>query len=272
MPLLAPDYLRRVTGVDKGVLLYLVPLNSIMEQQARDFSAKMSGVGTLSVGGKATKSTGEAFSSDSEHEEDREGRGEKSDEEEMPKKKARKAEEEPTGEASFGMEELQGSQIKVIIAHAESFHTTKGREILSDLAVNKRILGVVVDEAHKFLHWASFRPKMGTIFLFLLCKSGKAPVVLLTAILTPDEVKLTAKKWLLKNPLVLKSCPVLPQHILLSFLHPPSKNRGGVSISTSPQTVIFSSTIMYYYLTIKKTFSFFFSFFFFSVTIFSPTF
>ena len=70
--------------MDKGVLLYLVPLNSIMEQQARDFSTKMSGVGTLSVGGKATKSTGEAFSSVSEQEEDREGRGEKSDEEEMP--------------------------------------------------------------------------------------------------------------------------------------------------------------------------------------------
>ena len=182
--------------VPTGVILYLVPLNSIIEQQARVFSSKMTGVGVLSAGGSATEAVAVTSSDESEEEE-----GEIGDIEE-PRKKRPRAEKEPQGDANFGIEEIEQGNIKIIIAHAESLHTTTGRQIIAHLATNKLILGTIVDEAHKFLHWVNFRPKMGTIVPFLLGKSNKAPVVLLTATLTAAEVKQVTKKWLLKNPLI----------------------------------------------------------------------
>ncbi len=145
-------------------MLYIVPLNTLMKMQTaaiKDFI----GVGYITVGGEAKTAAAAGDSSEDESVEE----GDETEKEEMD------------ADVSFGVEDLKYGGIKLIICHAESLHTKSGGAILEYLSTNGLILSIIIDEAHKFLHWKEIRPQMYSIVPFLRHKAPNVSVVLLTA-------------------------------------------------------------------------------------------
>ena len=152
IPILAPDLLREERGVTTGVILYILPLNTLLKLQTSTM-AKYTSVGYLTITGKAKKvSEGEeGWSSDSDQE--------RSD----------------NAESTFSIEDLKKGNIKMIVCPPESIHTEEGKKIFSFLFKNNLILATIIDEVQKFIHWRFIRPVMFDIIPFILSKSKSNP-------------------------------------------------------------------------------------------------
>ena len=204
IPILAPDLLREERGVSTGVLLYILPLNTLLKLQTSTM-AKYTSVGYLTITGKSKKvpEGEEDWSSDTEQDED------------------------DSAESTFSIDDLKNGNIKIVVCPPESIHTEEGKKIFSFLFKKNLILATIVDEVQKFIHWRYIRPVMFDIIPFILAKSksNPFPFALLSATVVPEEVKLASKAWCLKRPLVLKASPVQEQqHLILSFKRPPTAN------------------------------------------------
>ena len=66
---------------------------------------------------------------------------------------------------------------------------------------------------------------MFDIVPFMMGKAPDAPLVMMSATLTPREVSLLTREWSLQAPSTIRTCPVQQQHTLINILRPPSRNK-----------------------------------------------
>jgi superfamily II DNA helicase RecQ len=131
------------------------------------------------------------------------------------------------GEFSVDVDEILTGEYPVIIGHAESWESKAGKKLVKKLRDESMIGLLAFDEVHYNVIWGldssqgkGFRPYMGTGPVSLKAKARKIPAVYMTATLTKAEVDLMIDKFLIRNYVVIASCPVLPNHLFISVKRP----------------------------------------------------
>ena len=100
-----------------------------------------------------------------------------------------------SGELSVHMSDLITGRVRLLIAHAESFVTPKGKLILEQLEEEEVLIFVCLDECDKFTsgQWGGvhFRDEMRSIpsSIRAKCADPSSPCLAMTATLTPMEEK-----------------------------------------------------------------------------------
>jgi superfamily II DNA helicase RecQ len=174
----------------KGLLLLSLPVNEVMKEKNRDTMMKSVFV---DMAGHAVADEGEAAD----------------------------------GEFSVGLDEILTGEYPVIIGHAESWESKAGKKLVKKLR-DERMIGLLAfDEVHYNIIWGldssqgkGFRPYMGTGPVSLKAKARKVPAIYMTATLTKAEVELMVVEFLIKNYVIIASCPVLPNHLFASVKRP----------------------------------------------------
>ena len=117
--------LRLKRGIHRGVVLHLLPLNEIIKEKSQNALLK---TGSIMMSGKSTVIVD-------------------------------KEDGEQECESDFDETDIESGDIQVIVAHAESFFSQKGAQILKCLIRKNLLLAVVCDEFHKVVHWSGIVDK-----------------------------------------------------------------------------------------------------------------
>ena len=116
-----------------------------------------------------------------------------------------------TGEP-LSVAEATSGKYRILFMHPEASITDSGQRLLREMSSKEVIHGLFVDEVHQGLegHWASIRPGLLRNILAVKIHMVKhAPICILTATITPDELS-TVKKLMgrRKAPLLVADGPI----------------------------------------------------------------
>ena len=202
--------LRKLDSKPNGVVLHLVPYNSIIKDKVTN---PWLPTGYIMMGGATGGEEGV-----------NEGRA---------------AEDRDEGDmvtSNFTVQDLQEGKLCVIVCHPESLLSKKGDEILKYLLRNDLLLSVMVDEFHKVIYWGcteeeltgkqkeafsvAFRPGMKKVVRKLKSLTKNIPFVFETATLMEKEIEFARKTFNIKNPCIIKTSPIQQQHCYLNLRRP----------------------------------------------------
>ena len=193
--------LRKLHDKPAGVVLHLVPYNSIIMDKVKN---PWLPTGFIMMGGK----TGTEEAGD----------------------------EEGDVKSNFTLQDLEEGKLSVLVCHPESLLSKQGEEILKCLLRSKLLLAVIVDEFHKVLFWgcseaeltgrqkdefcATFRPGMKKVVRKLKSLASKVPFVFETATIMKSEIELAKKTFSIKSPVIIRSSPIQQQHCYINLRRP----------------------------------------------------
>ena len=139
-------------------------------------------------------------------------------------------------ESNFNLQDLEEGKLSVLVCHPESLLSQQGEEILKCLLRSNLLLAVMVDEFHKVLFWGcseaeltgrqkdefsvAFRPGMKKVVRKLKSLASKVPFVFETATILPNEIDLAKKTFNVKSPVIIRSSPVQQQHCYFNLRRP----------------------------------------------------
>ena len=202
--------LRKLESKPAGVVLHLVPYNSIIKDKVTN---PWLPTGYIMMGGATG---GEEVVTEDRAAEDRD--------------------EGDIVTMDFTIQDLQEGKLSVIVCHPESLLSKKGDEILKYLLRNDLLLSVMVDEFHKILYWGcteeeltgkqkeafsvAFRPGMKKVVRKLKSLTKNIPFVFETATLMEKEIEFARKTFNIKNPCIIKTSPIQQQHCYLNLRRP----------------------------------------------------
>ena len=189
---LCVDIMRKMTGVQDGVGLGIMPLSAIM----REAIQKNSNVAFITMEGGVETGPGE--------------------------------ETTETLKASDSLESLKQGKYKLILAHIESLDSEEGRQFVDGLEEAGKLVFIFVDEVHKNLpsQWGkeSFRKEMSVVPASLRTQTvfQWVPILAMTATLAVSEMKEVQDMLCIRrnNLVVISSTPVQPQHKMCNILRP----------------------------------------------------
>ena len=193
--------LRKLHNKPAGVVLHLVPYNSIIVDKVKN---PWLPTGYIMMGGKT--GTEEAV------------------------------DEEGDVRSNFTIQDLEEGKLSVLVCHPESLLSKQGEEILKCLLRSNLLLAVMVDEFHKVLFWGcseaeltgrqkdefsvAFRPGMKKVVRKLKSLASKVPFVFETATIMPSEIELAKKTFSIKSPVIIRSSPIQQQHCYFNLRRP----------------------------------------------------
>jgi hypothetical protein len=202
--------LRKLDSKPAGVVLHLVPYNSIIKDKV---TSPWLPTGYIMMGGATGGEEGVT-----------EGRAEED------------GDLEDMVTSNFTVQDLHEGKLSVIVCHPESLLSKKGDEVLKYLLRNDLLLAVMVDEFHKVIYWGcteeeltgkqkeafsvAFRPGMKKVVRKLKSLTKNVPFVFVTATLMEKEIEFALKTFSIKKPCIIKASPIQQQHCYLNLRRP----------------------------------------------------
>ena len=202
--------LRKLDSKPAGVVLHLVPYNSIIKDKVTN---PWLPTGYIMMGG-----------------------GTGTEEMVTKNRAAEDGDDEDVVTSDFTVQDLQDGKLSVVVCHPESLLSKKGDEVLKYLLRNDLLLSVIVDEFHKVIYWGcteeemtgkqkeafsvAFRPGMKKVVRKLKSLTKNVPFVFETATLMEKEIKFALKTFSIKKPCIIKASPIQQQHCYLNLRRP----------------------------------------------------
>ena len=142
------------------------------------------------------------------------------------------------GELSHSLDYILTDEVKLVVGHAESFATTTGKKLLAELERRGLIRLIVFDEVHTALHWRGFREDIMRLSASIIAYAPAAPVCLMSAKVTTQELRtLTKVLDLTPSPVLLANSP-LQGHIKISFVQRPANVYGVAGVEDEGGEVV----------------------------------
>jgi superfamily II DNA helicase RecQ len=182
VPLLAAHMLRQTRQLPGGVVVITQPLTRLMLEQLKNPVCKAA---VLTMKGEVMVAEGE------------------------------------TAQLVGSQEGLFKGEYQVLIGHPESFGTAEGQRILTELHRRELITAVVIDEVHTNIQWTFRELLMRETCMLLAFARDDAPVCLMTATATKQEIDKVVGSLGLQTDPVLLACNPVHDHIKISILRRP---------------------------------------------------